>query len=96
MDRPQVILMGIEAHVCVQQTALDLCAMDYHVFVCADAVGSGRRLDFKCALHRMRQAGAFITTVESVLFELCRRCDTRDFKKMLDIIKTAPATDQES
>ena len=60
IDRPQVILIGIEAHVCIQQTALDLRAMDYDVFVCADAVGSRGRFDYDCALQRMRQAGALV------------------------------------
>ena len=90
IDRPQVILIGIEAHVCVQQTALDLRAMDYDVFVCADAVGSRGRLDYDFALQRMRQAGALVTTVESALFELCNRCDTERFKAMIKVIKAAP------
>ncbi len=93
IDRPQIILIGIEAHVCVQQTALDLRAMDYDVFVCADAVSSRGRLDLKHALHRMRQEGAFVTTVESALFELCIRCDAEPFREMLDVIKAYPPGD---
>lgn len=90
LDRPQVILVGIEAHVCVLQTALDLRAQDYDVFVCADAVGSRTRLDGDMALERMRQEGIYVTTVESALFELCDRCDAPRFKAMLEIIKAAP------
>ncbi|MFQ5461424.1 MAG: hydrolase [Phycisphaerae bacterium] len=90
IDRPQVIVSGIEAHICVLQTALDLRTMDYDVFVCADAVGSRGRLDAEMGIERMRQAGAQITTVESVLFELCGRCDTKAFKEMLEIIKSSP------
>ncbi len=90
LDRPQAIVIGIEAHVCVQQTTLDLRAMDYDVFVCADAVGSRGRLDYENALERMRQEGAFITTVESVLFELCNRCDTPEFKNMIKVVKATP------
>ncbi len=93
IDRPQVILTGIEAHVCVQQTALDLVSRDYDVFVCADAVGSRGRLDYECSLNRMRQEGAWVTTVESVLFELCNRCDTPQFKAMLEVIKEVPPAD---
>ena len=93
IDRPQVIVIGIEAHVCVQQTVLDLRAMDYDVFVCADAIGSRGRLDYKQSLHRMRQEGAFVTTVESALFELCNRCDTDEFKAMLEVIKAHPPAD---
>ena len=93
IDRPQAIVIGIEAHVCVQQTALDLLAMDYDVFVCADAVGSRGRLDYETSLSRMRQEGAFVTTVESVLFELCNRCDTAQFKEMIEVIKAMTPAD---
>ncbi|MEK7756370.1 MAG: hydrolase [Planctomycetota bacterium] len=90
IDRPQIIVTGIETHVCVQQTALDLRSRDYDVFVCADAAGSRGRVDHEVALDRMRQAGVLVTTVESVLFELCQRCDTARFKAMLAIIKANP------
>ncbi|MCH8148537.1 MAG: hydrolase [Planctomycetes bacterium] len=89
----KVMVAGIEAHVCVQQTALDLRTMDYDVFVCADAVGSRGRIDYEYALHRMRQAGVLVTTVESVLFELCNRCDTDRFKGMLEVIKAHSPAD---
>lgn len=90
LDRPQIIVVGIEAHVCVQQSVLDLVSRDYDVFVCADAVGSRGRFDYERALERMRQEGAWVTTVESVLFELCHRCDTPEFKRMLEVIKAHP------
>ena len=91
MDRTQVIIAGIETHVCVQQTALDLRSRDFEVFVCADAVGSRALVDHETALNRMRQAGVLVTTAESVLFELCQRCDTRQFKAMLEVIKEGNA-----
>ena len=91
IDRPQVILCGIEAHVCVLQTALDLVSMDHRVYVCADAVGSRRRLDCKWSLRRMQQAGAVVTTTESVLFEVCERCGTARFKQLLELIKASDA-----
>ncbi len=90
IDRPQVIMMGIEAHVCIQQTALDMVSRDYDVFVCADAVSSRGATDYEQSLSRMRQEGAWVTTVEAVLFELCNRCDTPRFKAMLEIIKQTP------
>lgn len=90
IDRPQVIMIGIEAHVCVQQTALDMVSRDYDVYVCADAIGSRGRLDYERSLERMRQDGVWVTTVESVLFELCYRCDTPRFKAMLEVIKKTP------
>lgn len=90
LDRQQIILAGIETHICVQQTTLDLLTLDYDVFVCADATGSRGVLDYDTGLQRMRSAGANVTTVESVLFELCGRCDTGDFKRMLEVIKSSP------
>jgi len=92
LDRTQIIVAGIESHVCVQQTVLDLLSRDYNVFVCADAVGSRGRIDHDTALRRMTQAGAFVTTVESVLFELCHRCDTPQFKSLIEVIKATPPT----
>jgi nicotinamidase-related amidase len=93
IDRPQIIMIGIESHVCVQQTTLDLVTMDYDVFVCADAVGSRGCVDYETSLDRMRQEGAFVTTVESALFELCGRSDTKRFKEMIEVIKASPAAD---
>lgn len=93
IDRPQAIVIGIEAHVCVQQTTLDLLAMDYDVFICADAVGSRGGVDCETSLARMRHEGAFVTTVESVLFELCERCDTVRFKQLIEVIKATPPAD---
>ena len=94
LDRTQAVVVGIEAHVCVQQTVLDLVSRDYDVFVCADAVGSRGRMDYKRALERMRQEGAWVTTVESVLFEWCHRCDTPRFKAMIEVIKASPPADE--
>lgn len=86
-QRKQVIVVGIESHVCVQQTVLDLRRMGYNVWVCADAVGSRDPFDCEMALHRMRQAGAFVTTTESVIFELTREAGTERFKQVLKIVK---------
>lgn len=93
IDRPQLIVAGIEAHICVQQTALDLLVMDYDVAVCADAIGSRGKMDYKQALSRMTHAGAAVTTVESILFELCDRCDSERFKAMIEVIKDSPPED---
>ena len=83
----QVIVTGTEAHVCVQQTVLDLLRDQKDVWVCADAVGSRRPFDCEMALQRMRQAGALITTVESVLFELLGQAGADEFKAVLKIVK---------
>jgi nicotinamidase-related amidase len=67
--RPKVVLAGIETHVCVLHTALDLLAADFHVFVAADAVGARYRIDHDVALRRLERAGAVLTTAEGCAFE---------------------------
>ena len=76
-----------------QREVRDMVSRDYDMFVCADAIGSRGRIDYEQSLERMRQDGAFVTTVESVLFELCQRCDTPKFKAMLDVVKASPPPD---
>ena len=87
LRRPQVLLVGIEAHVCVQQPALDLGEMGLQPFVLADAVGSRRASDREVALERMRQGGVIVTTVESALFELLHASGTELFKRVLPLVK---------
>ena len=86
-DRDQVVVAGIETHVCVQQTVLDLLSQGYRVYVPADAVASRRKLDWKMALERMANCGAMLTTAESMLFEWCEVADTPEFKQVLDLIR---------
>jgi len=86
-NRFQVVLCGIEAHVCVLQTAFDLLAAGYQVFLAADAVGSRRQLDWKIALDRLAAAGATIVTTESVLFEWCETAEAPEFKQFVAIVK---------
>jgi nicotinamidase-related amidase len=88
--RPEVIVTGIETHVCVLQTALDLLDAGYRVHVPHDAVNSRRATDKHWALERMQSAGAQITTTESALFELVERCDTPDFKAVAKLVKKLP------
>ncbi|MDZ7289867.1 MAG: hydrolase [candidate division KSB1 bacterium] len=83
----QVVLAGIETHVCVLQTALDLMANHYQVHVVRDAVSSRHDLDHQTALQRLAQAGAIITTTEAVLFELLGRADTPEFKEVSKLLK---------
>ena len=85
--RFQVVLCGIEAHVCVLQTAFDLLAAGYQVFLAADAVGSRRQLDWKIALERLAASGATIVTTESVLFEWCETAEAAEFKQFVAIVK---------
>lgn len=82
MARPQVVLTGIETHVCVLQTALDLLAAGKQVYVVAEAVGSRRPEDKALALARMGQEGCRIVSREMVAFEWLRRAGTDLFKQI--------------
>ena len=86
-EREHVIVAGVEAHVCVQQTALDLLRVDYIPFVPEDAVGSRRERDATVALARMIRAGVEVSTSESLIFELVERCDHPRFKDVLKLVK---------
>jgi len=83
----QVILTGIEAHICVLLTALDLLAEGYAVHVAADATCSRRRENRQIALDQLRQAGAVVTATESILFQLVRTADADDFRFLSTLIK---------
>jgi len=83
----QVVVCGIESHVCVQQTVLDLIANDFQVDVAADAISSRKQLDYEIALQRMRTNGAEVTTTESILFELLNVCGTDEFKAVSKLVK---------
>ncbi|MBX3437519.1 MAG: isochorismatase family protein [Planctomycetaceae bacterium] len=83
----QVVVAGIESHVCVLQTTFDLLAAGFQVFIPADAVGSRSELDWRIALDRMAGGGAVITTTESVLFEWCERSDVPEFKQISQLVK---------
>jgi nicotinamidase-related amidase len=88
----RVLVCGIEAHVCVAQTALDLLAAGYQTFVAADAVGSRSRHDYDVALRRLESSGAVITTVEAALFEWCERAGTPEFREISALVKELPPT----
>lgn len=83
----QVVVTGIESHVCLQQTALDLLANDFQVSLAADACSSRKETDYTVALERMGSAGVVVTTTEAILFELLKVCGTEEFKKISKIVK---------
>jgi nicotinamidase-related amidase len=83
----QIAVTGIESHVCVQQTALDLLANDFQVSLAADACSSRKEIDYNIALERMRTAGVTVTTTEAILFEMLNVCGTDEFKKISKIVK---------
>jgi nicotinamidase-related amidase len=82
----QVLVCGIETHVCVSQTVHDLLADGFEVHVAADAVASRHELDGIRALARMERAGAIVTTVEAALFELLEGAGAPEFKPVQKLI----------
>ena len=85
--RKQVLVAGIEAHVCVYQTAADLVGVGYHVEVVADAVSSRTQANKQIGLDKAREAGAYVTSTETVLFELLGEAKGDAFKQILKIVK---------
>jgi nicotinamidase-related amidase len=87
LARDQVLLCGIEAHVCVSQTAEDLLADGREVHVAQDAVTSRTADNRALGLHKMERAGATVTSVETALFELLGRAGTPEFKEVQALIR---------
>jgi isochorismate hydrolase len=83
----QLVVTGIEAHVCVLQTALDCLAMGFEVFAAVDAIGSRQALDEQVGLQRLEQAGVTLTTTESVLFEWCESSAVPEFKRISELVR---------
>ncbi|KGP64143.1 isochorismatase [Legionella norrlandica] len=79
-NKNQLVLIGIEAHVCVLQTALEMTDRGFDVYVVVDAVSSRSELDLKYGLKRMKQDGVHLITAEMVLFEWLRQAGTPEFK----------------
>ena len=86
-QRPTVLLCGIEAHVCVLQTALDLRERGHNVFVAVDATASRREIDKAIALERMKTVGVTLCSAESAIFELLGSADHAAFKTLLPFVK---------
>uniref|UniRef100_A0AAV1U5X8 Isochorismatase-like domain-containing protein n=1 Tax=Peronospora matthiolae TaxID=2874970 RepID=A0AAV1U5X8_9STRA len=86
-QRKSVLLCGIETHVCVLQTCLDLLDDGYDVHVISDAMSSSTSYNRTMALKRMRQSGAFITSVESAIFQLANDASNPEFKSISKLIK---------
>jgi nicotinamidase-related amidase len=86
----KVMVSGIEAHVCVQQTVLDLLASGYRVYIPVDAVGSRYAVDYETGLRRMESAGAMLTTTEAALFEWCQVAGTPPFKTISALVREKP------
>lgn len=85
--RRQVLLCGIETHVCVYQTAADLLARGYQPEVVTDAVSSRCEHNWRIGLEKIRAAGAALTSVETVLFELQREAGGERFRRLVELVK---------
>ena len=83
----QVILIGIETHICVLQTAMDLKEKGYEVFIISEAVGSRKTYDKELAIKRMINNGIHVITFEMMLFELLRDSSNKHFKNLSSLIK---------
>jgi nicotinamidase-related amidase len=88
----RILVCGIETHVCVAQTAFDLAAAGWLVYVAADAVGARYAFDHEIALRRMESAGVILTTTEAAMFEWCRVADRPEFKQISALAKEKPPT----
>ncbi len=85
--RRQIVVCGMETHVCVFQTVRDLVGMGYEVHVCSDAVSSRTEEHRRTGLELCREAGAVITTAETAIFDLLHLAGTAEFKKVAPLVK---------
>ena len=88
LETQSLIVAGLETHVCVLQTCLDLLDRGYTVALCLDAISSRREIDRQAAVDRLVQAGVVPTTVEAVLFELLADVDSPAFKELRSVIQS--------
>ena len=87
IGRKQVVLCGVETHICIAQTALGLIAAGFQVHVCADAVSSRTAQNKSIGLEKVRYAGGIINSTESVLYEMLGKAGTAEFRAILQIVK---------
>lgn len=85
--KKQIVVLGIEAHVCVMFTARDLIDAGFEVYIPSDAVGSRSEFNYNNALHQLNEMGCVITNTESVMFDLNSVAGTETFKKVQSLIK---------
>jgi nicotinamidase-related amidase len=86
----KILLVGIETHVCVAQTAFDLIADGFSVYLAIDAIGSRGRLDHETAIRRLENAGAIPTTTEAALFEWCEQAGSDSFRQISQLVRQSP------
>ena len=87
IGKKNVIILVVEAHVCILQTGLDLLYNNFNPVIVEDCIGSSRENDKRVSLWRMRDIGVVITSYESILLELCRTAGTDEFRALLKLFK---------
>jgi nicotinamidase-related amidase len=85
--RKQILICGLESHICVSQTAHDLMAAGLQVHVAADAVTARTEINWRLGLDKMRQAGVLLSSVEMALYEMLREAGTPEFRDVLKLVK---------
>jgi isochorismate hydrolase len=93
-SRINAIIVGIESHICVTQTTLDLLARGHGVYVLADGVSSCHKEEVPVALRRLESAGATISTSESVLYEIMRDASIPEFKQVAGLVRESKEATQ--
>ena len=86
----KILVAGVESHVCVMQTTLDLLTAGFDVFVCVDAIAARFPVDHRIAIRRMEANGVTLTTTETAIFEWCETAGTGDFKQITALIRESP------
>ncbi|EFI42668.1 MULTISPECIES: isochorismatase family protein [Peptoniphilus] len=84
--KSQVVLCGIEAHICVLLTARDLIKAGYEVFIASDAIGSRSKFNYKNAMSQLKEMGCVLSNVESIMFDLNSVAGTEEFKSVQKLI----------
>jgi nicotinamidase-related amidase len=87
IGRRQILLTGVETHICVSQTAHDLLHTGYSVQVAEDGVSSRRESDWRTGVEKMRGSGVVITSCEAAIYEMLRDASAAEFKQILDVVK---------
>tara|TARA_Y100001970_G_C14255615_1_gene875160 strand:- start:5116 stop:5661 length:546 start_codon:yes stop_codon:yes gene_type:complete len=83
-----IIMAGIESHICIQQSAMDLISNGNKIYIAEDAIGSRNERDHKTAIKRMEKEGAIISSTESIIFEICKTANRSEFKSIINLIKS--------
>ena len=82
-----ILVCGIESHICVLQSSIDLIRRGFNIYIIADSIQSRGNYDHEMSIERLRDSGAIISTTETTIFELCKSSKNKDFKSISNIIK---------